>query len=1079
MAAYPSNTLARTLPYRPPRRRPSLQDPGTNGAPAGIPQDLWDRIAQLIAPRMTFSSPGDVGLNSNMPLSAAQRGMGMGYDRNGRFTFEDTGPVAIAPTTAGYLGLRDNGQGQYVDSSGNVRGLVDRSRFGGTMGNAAPAPAAGSGGDALGGFMSNASWTNGMSADQVRTALGTITPDDYAKYAPDQQARIRGVLGFDPSVNTYVPGQGYVVPYAGAGKGFLPGTQSNTPGAAAMWQSVGSVRNAMGDTPATGFNPAGAGGVKPAVRPLSGGNPMGRSSFDPGAAFSGSPLARPGGNPASDVGLGAPSASNLSSRSFGGSAGGTRPFFTNGYANGGRVTGKSMGAADRDSGSMIGKRAPVTIDGEYRYADGGPVVPTYQDYLAAYRAGDQSAFSESGGSNQAPPMSESDWSALSDADKWKAGRSGALDGSLLYRLPQNNPLYQQLEQQTGAEPGRVVIGYGQVPHAGDRAYWNDPSKVVDLGNGTYAYAENNQSPQWEHQMHPTSKAPGWWLAAAAAMGGLAAATATGAIGGADAAAGGAAAGAADTPLMIAPGMATQATAENALLNAGILPGSAEWTSALASAGLDTTAGGLYPGASDVGLPSGDESAGLNMGPSNDGIPDTQGLPGSGDPGAEVAPPGTGAYDPSLPAYVQGSPSKLSQLADWITKNPTQAARIFGGAANLIVSASRRGGSGQHVPLAGPPGGGSPDGSNGGAAGGAVSIPSIPGAAASYTGVDPNFDPRKYLTTGDLSNYRAARGEFMPIESLLLDEATRAGSPAEMEAAAGRAGVDVARSYADSERARKNALIAQGLNPDSGIGPGAELDRLSALDRAKAMAGAKNQARLAERNRGYTEKMGASQLGAQIGQQGLSADTMGQRSQEANLNAISNIGLNDMNNRARLSTSDADRAARLAETSATLAERAREANQGSAFDYARLNADIASGNRTADRQDQVDTGRGIGSVVSLGSDILSAGHGLGWWNRGGRVDVGLPLPKKGRGYRDGARVRVKSYDNGGEVSGPGTSTSDSVRARLSDGEHVLNAEGTQLADEMYPGFLDDLNHKGLMIREARAKLREATDVGLGV
>lgn len=41
---------------------------------------------------------------------------------------------------------------------------------------------------------------------------------------------------------------------------------------------------------------------------------------------------------------------------------------------------------------------------------------------------------------------------------------------------------------------------------------------------------------------------------------------------------------------VAPGMGAQAAMESTLLNAGILPGTAEWTSALSAAGLDTTAG---------------------------------------------------------------------------------------------------------------------------------------------------------------------------------------------------------------------------------------------------------------------------------------------------------------------------------------------------------------------------------------------------------------------------------------------------------------------------------------------------------
>lgn len=52
-----------------------------------------------------------------------------------------------------------------------------------------------------------------------------------------------------------------------------------------------------------------------------------------------------------------------------------------------------------------------------------------------------------------------------------------------------------------------------------------------------------------------------------------------------------------------------------------------------------------------------------------------------------------------------------------------------------------------------------------------------------------------------------------------------------------------------------------------------------------------------------------------------------------------------------------------------------------------------------------------------------------------------------GYADGGEVCShcgrKNYEDGGEVEGPGTGTSDSVKARLSDGEFVFTAKAVQL------------------------------------
>lgn len=59
---------------------------------------------------------------------------------------------------------------------------------------------------------------------------------------------------------------------------------------------------------------------------------------------------------------------------------------------------------------------------------------------------------------------------------------------------------------------------------------------------------------------------------------------------------------------------------------------------------------------------------------------------------------------------------------------------------------------------------------------------------------------------------------------------------------------------------------------------------------------------------------------------------------------------------------------------------------------------------------------------------------------------------------------KAHDHdmahGGNVKGPGTATSDSIPARLSDGEYVLNAKAVQTINKLLgPDFLDKLNRMG--------------------
>jgi hypothetical protein len=59
-------------------------------------------------------------------------------------------------------------------------------------------------------------------------------------------------------------------------------------------------------------------------------------------------------------------------------------------------------------------------------------------------------------------------------------------------------------------------------------------------------------------------------------------------------------------------------------------------------------------------------------------------------------------------------------------------------------------------------------------------------------------------------------------------------------------------------------------------------------------------------------------------------------------------------------------------------------------------------------------------------------------------------------------QVRDYRDGGDVNGPGTATSDSIPARLSDGEYVINADAVAL-----PGveeLLEYINNLGLQIRD---------------
>lgn len=70
----------------------------------------------------------------------------------------------------------------------------------------------------------------------------------------------------------------------------------------------------------------------------------------------------------------------------------------------------------------------------------------------------------------------------------------------------------------------------------------------------------------------------------------------------------------------------------------------------------------------------------------------------------------------------------------------------------------------------------------------------------------------------------------------------------------------------------------------------------------------------------------------------------------------------------------------------------------------------------------------------------------------------------RNMANGGLAR-KDMRGGGDVDGPGTETSDSIPARLSDGEYVLNAETVKMVGE---GYLDRINKEGLRRRDSRKR-----------
>lgn len=98
---------------------------------------------------------------------------------------------------------------------------------------------------------------------------------------------------------------------------------------------------------------------------------------------------------------------------------------------------------------------------------------------------------------------------------------------------------------------------------------------------------------------------------------------------------------------------------------------------------------------------------------------------------------------------------------------------------------------------------------------------------------------------------------------------------------------------------------------------------------------------------------------------------------------------------------------------------------------------------------------LGTAVPwIGAGYL-AGTALGLWADGG------PVPHE----NPHGGLRRRNLDTGGPINGPGTETSDSIPALVSDGEYILNAEAVKLVGKKK---LDAMNARGLKVRGKKTK-----------
>lgn len=688
--------------------------------------------------------------------------------------------------------------------------------------------------------------------------------------------------------------------------------------------------------------------------------------------------------------------------------------------NGGRVRraglGKRLGAAEM-------RGSPV------RFAEGGKVTladlfrPSYSKHASRYLQTD-----ESGTQRQVGGMNQDQWDALTPEQQLldeagQQGAQGATGGGVTIITP-HDPRYRQLAQAMGDNSGKDI----RISNVPNRNAW-DPaskSKPVDLGNGFYAFTKDQLHPLLRKaedegfDYKPALMIIGGILAAGAMTGALAGGAEMGGVAATDAAESG------GTLMLNEAG-----TAAVPYEASGSLSGSVGSLAGDESAGLNMT-----PGGEGAYTPL-DESAGLNMNPGDGTIPLDESA------GLDMSAPEYGIDTTQInPIELQKVPEiqdfaarEGMSVTDWLKnpKNLASAAKFVGGLAASGAGNSARDAV-SHVEL---PGVTSPGGTT------------TPGAAAPGGGevdlssIDVEGDPLEYLKGVGASHGGAASGYIANI----MAEAANRGSDADQQAAAGKASADVAQRFANQRKSLRARMIAQGMNPDDPRGGAGELDRLSRLDETKAAVGASNIARSTERDKGFNQRAAAAGLGLQQSGQDLQADSINANVANSRARLAADLGINKMNTRTRVAESAADRAWRTGESAADRAFRGSEAAADRGIRVQQINANIDSDNNDRRRQYARDVGSGVGAAI----DLYGKARDL---------------------FADGGRVKARRMGlncaDGGDVSGPGTSTSDSIPAKLSDGEFVVNAEAVALMDKIAPGLLEKANARGLKIRSVRAR-----------
>lgn len=288
-------------------------------------------------------------------------------------------------------------------------------------------------------------------------------------------------------------------------------------------------------------------------------------------------------------------------------------------------------------------------------------------------------------------------------------------------------------------------------------------------------------------------------------------------------------------------------------------------------------------------------------------------------------------------------------------------------------------------------------------------------------------------------YNYMQETFRPLEKSIVKDAQEYDTAGRREAEASKGLSDVRQAFGSQREMSLREKERAGVNPNSGnaLALGKQLDTAEAIAGADAM----NKGRTNAEMRGKALKMDAASLGRNLPSNQATSQQIANSTATAGLNA----GLSGAaNQRAGLSV------------------------MGAGYD-----ANMKGLNQSANiLQNQYNSQLQAHQMNQASSDSQ-------WANIGALVGVGAAMMMKDGGSVDEARAKtlagldsvqpVRTIDNEteevfegeGTVRGKGTETSDSIDAKLSDGEYVLNAGATKMIGL---DALDALNERGLEFRE---------------